>query len=43
MLTGKQKRFLRALGHGLKPLIQIGKKELDEGVIAETELAFGPS
>ena len=40
MLTGKQKRFLRALGHGLKPLIQIGKKELDEALIAETEAAL---
>ena len=40
MLTGKQKRFLRALGHSLKPLIQIGKKELEEGVIAETAAAL---
>lgn len=40
MLTGKQKRFLRALGHGLKPLIQIGKKELEDGVIVETEAAL---
>lgn len=40
MLTGKQKRFLRALGHGLKPVIQIGKKELEAGVVAETEAAL---
>ena len=40
MLTGKQKRFLRALGHGLKPVIQIGKKELEDGVVAEAELAL---
>ncbi len=40
MLTGKQKRFLRALGHSLKPLIQIGKKELEEGLIAETSAAL---
>lgn len=40
MLTGKQKRFLRALGHNLKPVIQIGKKELDEGLLAETEAAL---
>ena len=40
MLTGKQKRFLRALGHGLKPVIQIGKKELEDGVVAETERAL---
>ena len=30
MLTGKQKRHLRALGHKLKALIQIGKKEIEE-------------
>jgi RNA-binding protein len=36
MLTGKQKRHLRALGHKLKPLIQIGKKEIEDSLIAET-------
>ena len=35
MLTGKQKRHLRALGHKLKPLIQIGKKEIEAALIAE--------
>ena len=40
MLTGKQKRFLRSLGHSLKPLIQIGKKEIEAGLIAETSLAL---
>lgn len=40
MLTGKQKRFLRSLGHSLKPVIQIGKKELEEGLIAETDAAL---
>ena len=30
MLTGKQKRHLRALGHNLKPLILIGKKEIED-------------
>lgn len=40
MLTGKQKRHLRALGHSLKPLIQIGKKEIEDGLIAETSAAL---
>ncbi|MHB8059187.1 MAG: YhbY family RNA-binding protein, partial [Desulfuromonadaceae bacterium] len=40
MLTGKQKRHLRALGHKLKPLIQIGKKEIEEALIAETSVAL---
>ena len=36
MLTGKQKRHLRALGHSLKAIIQIGKKEIEDGLINET-------
>jgi len=40
MLTGKQKRHLRALGHGLKPLIQIGKKEIEEALVIETGAAL---
>ncbi|MDD2852336.1 MAG: ribosome assembly RNA-binding protein YhbY [Desulfuromonadaceae bacterium] len=40
MLTGKQKRHLRALGHKLKPLIQIGKKEIEEALIAETNASL---
>lgn len=40
MLTGKQKRHLRALGHKLKPLIQIGKKEVEEALIAEVNVSL---
>jgi RNA-binding protein len=40
MLTGKQKRHLRALGHKLKPLIQIGKKEIETALITETGAAL---
>lgn len=40
MLTGKQKRQLRALGHKLKPLIQIGKKEIDEALVAEANVSL---
>jgi len=40
MLTGKQKRHLRALGHKLKALIQIGKKEIEAALITETNAAL---
>jgi RNA-binding protein len=40
MLTGKQKRHLRALGHKLKAIILIGKKEIEEALIAETSAAL---
>lgn len=40
MLTGKQKRHLRALGHSLKPVILIGKNEIDDAQVAETEAAI---
>ena len=36
MLNGKQKRFLRALGHGLKPVIMVGKGEVNEALKKET-------
>lgn len=40
MLTGKQKRHLRSLGHSLKPVIQIGKKEIEEALVAESNVAL---
>lgn len=36
MLTGKQKRFLRSLGHSLKPVITVGKSEVSDALRAET-------
>lgn len=39
-LTGLQKRHLRGLGHHLKPLVQVGKNGLTEGVVAEIGLAL---
>jgi RNA-binding protein len=40
MLTGKQKRFLRALGHSLKPVINVGKCEVSESLLKETSTAL---
>ena len=39
-LTGKQARYLRGLGHHLKPIVMIGKDEINEAVIAATEEAL---
>lgn len=40
MLTGKQKRFLRGIGHNLQPVIIIGKGDITEGVLKETNEAL---
>jgi RNA-binding protein len=40
MLTGKQKHHLRALGHKLKPLILLGKKEIEAALVIEANLAL---
>jgi RNA-binding protein len=37
-LTGKQKRHLRALGHELAPVLQLGKGGSTEAVIAAAEV-----
>ena len=34
-LSGKQKRHLRALGHHLKPVVQMGQKGATEALIAK--------
>lgn len=39
-LTGKQNRYLRGLGHHLKPIVFIGKDEVNEAVISATEEAL---
>jgi RNA-binding protein len=36
MLSGKQKRYLRGLGHGLKAVVTVGKGEVSEALIRET-------
>lgn len=40
MLTGKQKRYLRGLGHELKPVILVGKGEVNEPLLQETDSAL---
>ena len=39
-LTGKQARHLRGLGHHLKPVVFIGKEEVNAAVLAATEEAL---
>lgn len=34
-LTGKQARYLRGLGHHLKPVVMLGKNDVDERLLAE--------
>lgn len=40
MLTGKQKRYLRGLGHGLKPVVMVGKGEVSGPLLEETTEAL---
>lgn len=39
-LSGKQRRYLRALGHHLSPVVLIGKGGVDSGVAAATAQAL---
>jgi RNA-binding protein len=40
VLTGKQRRYLRSLGHELRPIVQIGRDGLDEGLVAAVDQAL---
>lgn len=40
LLTGKQIRFLRGLGHHLNPIVMIGRGELSEAVLRSTDEAL---
>lgn len=40
MLTGKQRRYLRGLGHELKPVVQVGKDGVDDGLVAAVDQAL---
>jgi RNA-binding protein len=39
-LSSAQKRYLRGLAHGLKPVVLVGGKGLSEGLVAETSAAL---
>jgi RNA-binding protein len=39
-LSEKQLKFLRGRAHALKPIIQVGQKAINAGVIAETKRAL---
>ena len=40
MLTGKQRRFLRSLGHSLNPIVLVGKDGIDDGLVAALDRAL---
>jgi len=40
-LTGKQRRHLRALGHHLDPLLQIGHEGVTDAVVAQANTQLG--
>ncbi len=40
MLTGKQKRYLRAMGNGMDPILQVGKGGITETVVTQTDEAL---
>lgn len=39
-LTGKQARFLRGLGHQLRPVVMVGRQEITETLLASVEEAL---
>jgi RNA-binding protein len=39
-LTGKQARFLRGLGHALRPAVMIGRQEITETTIAALDVSL---
>jgi RNA-binding protein len=36
-LTGKQRRYLRSLGHHLEPVVQVGHEGISEAVVRQTD------
>lgn len=40
MLSGKQRRYLRSLGHELRPIVQVGRDGIDDGLVAALDQAL---
>ena len=40
MLSGKQRRYLRALGHELRSIVQVGRGGVDDGLVAAVDRAL---
>jgi RNA-binding protein len=40
VLSGKQRRYLRALGHDLRPIVQVGRDGIDDGLVAALDRAL---
>lgn len=40
MLTGKQKRYLRAMGNEMVPILQVGKGGIAESVVTQADEAL---
>ena len=40
VLTGKQKRYLRSLANGLKPITQVGKEGISDSLFSSIDDAF---
>jgi RNA-binding protein len=40
VLTGKQRRHLRSLGHPLRPIVQVGRGGIDDGLVAALDQAL---
>lgn len=39
-MTGKQRRYLRALAHALRPIVQIGQRGLTDAVLQQVDAAL---
>lgn len=40
VLSGKQRRYLRGLGHALHPIVQVGRGGIDDGLVAALDQAL---